>query len=58
MSETTIPFSTKRQCSWCGSDNTKGTVGYAGERSCPTCGCGGEGSPDVPCMFYKLARGA
>ena len=48
-------FTTARQCCWCGSDNTKGAVGYAGERGCLTCGWGGDGEPDVPCMFYKIA---
>jgi hypothetical protein len=48
-------FSASRQCCWCGSDNRAGIVGYAGERHCPTCGWGGDGEPDVPCMFYKLA---
>lgn len=50
------PFNATRQCCWCGSDNTSGTVGYAGERDCPRCGWGGDGEPDVPCMFYKLVR--
>ena len=50
------PFDPCRQCHWCGSDNTGGTTGYAGERGCPTCGWGGDGAPDVPCMFYKLAH--
>ena len=48
-------FSPFLQCAWCGSDNRGGAVGYGGERSCPTCGWGGEGEPDVPCMFYKVA---
>lgn len=51
-----IPFSATRQCCWCGSDNTRGSVGYAGERMCPKCGWGGDGERDVPCMFYKLAQ--
>jgi hypothetical protein len=46
------PFS---QCAWCGSNNRSGTIGYGGERTCPTCGWGGDGEPDVPCMFYKVA---
>jgi hypothetical protein len=47
-------FSAARQCHWCGADNTGGVGGYAGERSCPKCGWGGNGEPDVPCMFYKI----
>jgi hypothetical protein len=49
-------FDPRRQCHWCGSDNLDRTPGYAGERQCLTCGWGGEGEPDVPCMFYKLIR--
>ncbi len=49
-------FSATKQCCWCGSDNRNGVVGYAGERGCLVCGWGGEGDPDVPCMFYKLVR--
>lgn len=52
----TIIFNPRKQCHWCGSDNTKGTGGYAGEPSCPTCGWGGSGEPDVPCMFYKIVQ--
>lgn len=52
----TLPFSASRQCCWCGSDNRWGVPGYGGERSCPTCGWGGNGEPDVPCMFYKLVK--
>ena len=51
-------FNPHRQCCWCGSDNRKGAVGYAGERACPTCGWGGDGAPDVPCMFYKIVKTA
>jgi hypothetical protein len=51
-----LQFDPRRQCCWCGSDNTAGTEGYAGERGCPVCGWGGEGEADVPCMYYKLAR--
>jgi len=51
-----IAFDATKQCCWCGCDNTKGTKGYAGERCCPTCGFGGDGEADVPCMFYKLIR--
>ena len=54
QNETTIPFSAARQCCWCGSDNRDGPVGYAGERTCRVCGWGGDGEPDVVCMFYKL----
>ena len=50
------PFSATRQCCWCGSDNRDGTVGYAGERTCRVCSWGGDGAPDVPCMFYKIAE--
>lgn len=46
-------FNATRQCCWCASDNRQGVVGYGGERSCPTCGWGGDGEPDVPCMAYK-----
>ncbi len=51
-----VPFNPRRQCCWCGGDNTSGPRGYAGERACPTCGWGGQGESDVPCMFYKIAR--
>ena len=50
------PFSAKDQCSFCGSRYLSSTAGYGGERPCLTCGCGGDGEPDVPCMYYKLAR--
>ncbi len=53
-----VPFSAKRQCCWCGNDNRNGVPGYAGERGCPTCGWGGNGERDVPCMFYKLVERA
>lgn len=49
-----IMFDPRRQCCWCGSDNFRSVTGYAGERQCLTCGWGGDGEPDVPCMFYKL----
>ena len=49
-------FDPRRQCHWCGSANFRSVTGYAGERQCLTCGWGGDGEPDVPCMFYKLVR--
>jgi hypothetical protein len=49
-------FDPRRQCCWCGSANFRTVTGYAGERQCLTCGWGGDGEPDVPCMFYKLIR--
>jgi hypothetical protein len=55
VADQTTAFRATRQCCWCGSDNRKGAIGYGGERACPTCGWGGDGEPDVPCMFYKIA---
>lgn len=52
-----IPFDSTRQCCWCGSNNEIGVIGYGGERTCPVCGWGGDGEPDVPCMFYRLVPG-
>jgi len=49
-----IPFDATRQCCWCGSNNEAGAVGYGGERQCLVCGWGGDGEPDVPCMFYRV----
>jgi len=46
----TFDFST--QCCFCGADNTDGCIGYAGERTCSTCGFGGNGEPDKPRMAY------
>jgi hypothetical protein len=48
-------FDPTKQCHWCGSADLDTTLGYAGERACRVCGWGGDGEPDVPCMFYKLA---
>jgi hypothetical protein len=45
-----------RCCCWCGSTNLDSAVGYGGERACRVCGWGGNGEPDVPCMFYKLVQ--
>lgn len=50
------PFDPRKQCCFCGNDNRKDIIGYAGERCCSTCGWGGDGEPDVPCMFYKIVR--
>lgn len=52
---TPIPFDAHKQCCWCGSDNQHDTPGYAGERCCHVCGHGGDGTQDIPCMFYKIA---
>ena len=49
-----IRFDPTRQCHWCGSDKLDSAVGYAGERACLVCGWGGDGEPDVACMFYKM----
>ena len=49
-------FDPRRQCHWCGSANFRSVTGYAGERQCLTCDWGGDGEPDVPCMFYKLVQ--
>lgn len=57
MTRAAIAFDPRKQCCWCGTDNQKGVNGYGGERCCSTCGWGGEGEPDVPCMFYKIVRG-
>lgn len=51
-----LAFDPRKQCHWCGSDNLDPTPGYGGERSCLTCGWGGDGEPDVPCMFYKMVH--
>jgi hypothetical protein len=51
--ELTTSFDFKRQCCFCGANNEKGVVGYAGERSCPKCGKGGDGEPDEKNMAYK-----
>lgn len=57
LSKTKFPtFDATKQCCWCGNDNTKGIVGYGGERSCDVCGWGGDGDKDVPCMYYKLVK--
>jgi len=49
-----MAFDQTKQCHWCGNTNLDSTVGYGGERQCLTCGWGGDGEPDVPCMFYKI----
>ncbi len=49
-------FSPARQCHWCGGSKLDSVHGYAGERRCLTCGWGGDGEPDVPCMYYKIIR--
>jgi hypothetical protein len=46
-------FDFSKQCCFCGADNTDGVAGYAGERTCSTCGKGGYGEPDEPRMAYK-----
>jgi hypothetical protein len=51
MTVRTFDFS--KQCCFCGANNEKGTVGYGGERCCPTCGKGGDGEPDEAWMAYK-----
>ena len=51
-----VPFDAHKQCCFCGAYNENDVVGYGGERCCSTCGFGGEGEPDVPCMFYKVNR--
>lgn len=48
-----MSFDFGSQCCFCGANNEKGEVGYAGERSCPKCGKGGEGEPDEKYMAYK-----
>ena len=48
-------FDGTKQCHWCGNSRL-GVAGYAGERQCLTCGWGGDGEPDVPCMFYRITR--
>ena len=50
------PFDPGKQCHWCGGTKLDSIVGYGGERQCRTCGWGGDGEPDVPCMFYKLVH--
>lgn len=50
-----MKFDPGKQCHWCGSERLSTTIGYAGERQCLVCGWGGDGEPDVPCMFYKIA---
>lgn len=49
-------FDPGKQCHWCGSSNLDTTAGYGGERACRACGWGGNGEPDVPCMFYKMVQ--
>jgi hypothetical protein len=51
-----MSFDHSKQCHWCGGANLDRTPGYAGECQCLTCGWGGSGEKDVPCMFYKLIR--
>jgi hypothetical protein len=38
------------QCCFCGADNERGTPGYGGERTCPHCAHGGDGSGNRPWM--------
>jgi hypothetical protein len=47
-------FDFSKQCCFCGANNEKGDVGYAGERVCPKCHKGGDGEPDTVNMFYKV----
>ena len=56
---TVVEFDFATRCCFCGADNRDGTRGYAGERTCSTCGKGGFGEPDEPEMAYKgnLAKG-
>lgn len=49
-----IKFDAAKQCCWCGGTKLDRVAGYAGERRCLTCGWGGDGESDVPCMYYKL----
>ena len=51
-----VTFHSHLQCHWCGGFKLSRTPGYAGERQCLTCGWGGDGESDVPCMFYKIAK--
>jgi hypothetical protein len=49
-------FDFARCCCFCGADNTDGARGYAGERTCSTCGKGGHGEPDETYMAYRDIR--
>ncbi len=46
-------FDTSKQCCFCGENNERDPVGYAGERCCHSCGKGGNGEPDEPIMAYR-----
>lgn len=47
-------FNFSKRCCFCGGDNTDGVRGYAGERTCSTCGKGGYGEPDEQYMAYRV----
>jgi hypothetical protein len=50
-----MKFDIMTKCCFCGANNEKGVVGYAGERTCPTCKKGGYGEPDEKQMAYKFS---
>ena len=43
-------FDYAKQCCFCGANNEHEPRGYAGERTCSSCGKGGYGEPDEPNM--------
>jgi hypothetical protein len=49
-----MTFNVSKQCCFCGKNNEKDPIGYAGERCCSSCGKGGNGEPDEPIMAYKI----
>lgn len=52
------PFDATTRCRFCGLGNGQGTTGYAGERACPTCRRGGDGSADLPIMAINVWNAA